>query len=159
MEKDEKESYLHNEAKQLLIKWLRELSKKVGPDNYCDWCGLKWRINRGPLFYGIYGEYPLEENQKCVWDERGWDNFEYPDYEWMKEHPNFNFKIPDIVITHKGAISHIIEITHKNPLTEEKIKFYKSLPVFVGEIWEIPAEWIMGQIKEPKKIPLKFRKY
>ena len=161
IEKSEKESYLHNEAKQLLLKWLRktaEKSEEIEKDCYCSFCGIKWRVNRGPPFYGVFDEYPItnENEGPQVWDERGWDEQTYPDYKWMKEHYGDNFKIPDIVITHKGCILYIIEIEHKNLLTQEKIDYYNNCCIFCGEIIKIPAQWIMGQIKEPKSIPLEF---
>lgn len=131
-----------------MVEWLRE-----SPGSFC---GISWTANRGGPHYGIYDEYPIHKSFSAVWDET--ENFfegGWPGYEWMKKNIKEDFKIPDIAIQHKGMIAYVIEIVHKNDLSKEKIDFYKSL-LLKPEIIAIPAQWILGQVTIPTKMPSEF---
>lgn len=64
--------------------------------------------------------------------------------------------VADVVVQHKGWADGIFEIQHKNPVSKKKIDFYKSLG---GQcvVWELPAAWVLGQVKPPSRIPPEFR--
>ncbi len=86
------ESYKHNFAKNLLLRWLRQDAEAAGSDNYTNvplapfnapsWMTdgiearqptkpLSWRVNRPGPHWGVWAEYPIGEagGQSPVWDE------------------------------------------------------------------------------------------
>ncbi len=68
--------------------------------------------------------------------------------------------IVDLVIVHKGSIIFGIEICNKNPVSVEKqnkiIELYnKTNHTDQTPIFEIDSNWIMQQIKQPKKLIFK----
>lgn len=154
--KDKNESFAHHAAKKIFLEWLRE-SAKHAVNEGASFCDIEWRVNRGSPEYGVFDEYPLTKDFTVVWDETE-HVFEkgYPDYDWMAKNHGKGFRIADIAIQHKGMISHIIEIVHKNGLSEEKEDFYYSLP-FQPTVYAIPSHWILSQVAKPTKMPLEFR--
>lgn len=168
--KDKSESYAHFAAKNIFVAWLREAAKKSGVDNYANLGSINWRVNRGEPYWGVFEEYPLDNNS-IVWDERQWwcncKTQEYcekciepiknwPDYSWMCKNSKEKFKIADIVVQHKGYIAYIIEIIHKNDIDDDKIKFYQN-NTGASRVYSIPTHWILGQIDIPNEIPEEFR--
>lgn len=157
MKKDNKESYAHSAAKSTFVSWLRSAATDVG-DSYVTVAGITWRVNRGAPLYGVFEEYPLTATQSGVWDEES--GFEIgddcPTYEWMLKNSKDPFKIADIAISHKGWITAVIEIVHKNGLSAEKKKFYSNFPLR-PEVYAVPTHWVLGQIGVPKSMPKEFR--
>lgn len=155
------ESLAHREAKRHLLLWLRESAAKIGSDNYADFCGIAWRVNRGPKFWGVWSEYPILRDGfgiTAVWDE--WNNDEIrdentciPSYRDLIRRGTPPAVILDIAIQHKGMISYAIEIKHKHACSQQKIDFLRNQDI---TLLEIPAHWILGQVARPASIPDEF---
>lgn len=153
MIKDSHESYAHHTAKTIFAGWLRTAAENAGYDEYANFAGIEWRVNRPSPLWGVYEEYPLLHDDSVVWDEQGYAI--PPTYKEMKKNFKGDFKIADIVVQHKGSIIYVIEIVHKNALSQEKEDFYNSMLVR-PKIIVIPTHWILGQIGIPQSIPREF---
>ncbi len=154
------ESYLHRFAKNLLVKWLRELEDKndscifkiEGYNNV-----IAWRRNYGVYpelkFYETSDPYYFEESKGLI--EIGAKNIDNPDLLFS---PTFNrgkiLFIPDITIFHKGQATTLIEVVNTNSLSDKKLC---DIKLFFGdsffEIFTIKAKDILKQTKTPTKLP------
>ena len=116
---------------------------------------FEYEENRGPDHYGIWTEYPfvLSMGATMVWDEA--------DSRWVDRPPTFDelyrmYKPPkciaDIAVQCKGMISHIIEVVHKNPPNQEKLDYLHEITT--GDVWVVPATWVMNQIQRPRAWPV-----
>lgn len=67
----------------------------------------------------------------------------------------FIYFIPDLIIYNSMGMKVFIEIHYKNPITELKLLKMQTWIFFHGfnpMIIEVPAEWIMKQIKIPDEL-------
>ena len=156
MKKEKNESYGHWCAKMIFLDWLRAAAKEA-KNEYARLGKIEWAVNRGAPTYGVFEEYPIIAGMCQPWDEHNeWGKTEtWPDYAWMKENYRGAFKIPDLAITHKGVVSYVIEIVHKNDLSDDKFNFYCDLPIR-PEVVVIPCQWVLGQFERPSGIPSEF---
>lgn len=150
------ESFAHRTAKNLVVGWLRAVAEAAGPDNYVDFWGLGWRVNRGAPHFGVWEEYPIiSDGTGCapVWDEM--------DPRWRNRPPNYDelvniglrpMAILDIAVQHKGNITVAIEIKHKHACDARKLGFLR----LHTSVLEVPAYWALGQIDTPTEIPDEF---
>lgn len=85
------------------------------------------------------------------------------DHPWTKRPPTYAelidegtppVAIVDIALQHKGNIGTAIEIVHKNPISAEKGDVLQTLNL--SEVWEIPADWVLRQVKAPARIPSRY---
>ena len=159
---ENKESYMHKCAKDILKEWLEEGDSIQGS-------GL------GDIFFkpnrksGVWLEYPvlnfgsyssLEQNWDEIWacndDGTFIDCNDFvPTYnQCVERYGIYPIAVIDIVCTHKGIPLFGIEICHKNPVSKEKIKKIKDIipPGNEFTLIEIDATWIMSQINRPKKL-------
>jgi len=152
---EKRESFKHLMAKQLLVKWLRDIESK---NDHCQLGDLSWRSNQG-----VHEELPFYETSNPYYfelsgglnPERDFDLDKY-DYSnlWL---PNFNkgliLFVPDITIFHKGCATHLIEVVHKSDLTAEKINeimfFFHGTECPYYQVWTISADHILGQVNQP----------
>ena len=165
------ESYAHRAAKEVFAGWLREVASEAR--EYASLGGISWRVNRGGPSWGVWLEYPIMPGpgwggpDGCVWDETAIPSSgeDLSDSPWRHRPPTYDEciehygKAPrwivDIAIQHKGTISAVVEIVHKNPPSPEKIQSLAAC-TFASEVWVIPARWVLGQVKRPKRIPIDF---
>jgi hypothetical protein len=151
------ESYKHLCAKEVLAGWLRDIEK--GKD-FCELNPIKWRSN-----YGVFTELPFYETSDPYYFElskgikttksgnlshRGKNPLNW--YDKSVDRGRILF-VPDITVFHKGTAVHLIEVVHKNPVSDYKLrtiqKFFSHHSVHV---WEIPADWILSQVKMPQTL-------
>jgi len=152
------ESFAHKMAKNLLAKWMRDAASKGK-----GFGGATGTANRENFPYGIFIEYPfLDEEYHQTWDER-FDDDNWESCPWTLRPPTFQELcaagtppkyIADIVTLHKGGIYSVIEIVHKHPPGLDKIKFMAD--VVDADVYIIPTNWVLGQVKKPTEIPSKF---
>jgi hypothetical protein len=161
---EEKESYLHKHAKQVLKEWLIDGSD--GND-----VEFKGRINNGEIqkfFFrpnrsenkenAVYLEYPLgikpHNTWQYLWDEqhKPFKNGNIPTFDECIDIDKAPFAILDLVILHKGSIGLGIEVCHKNQVSNEKRELLKRHIGSDFEILEVNATWIMSQIEKPDVI-------
>jgi hypothetical protein len=122
---EEKESYLHKYAKELLFKWLDESEELLSFSKS-----------------NLHMEYPICINNKInSWGYEWWQykdndvdnanndddvdiNFNYvPTYkECVEVHNCKPIAIIDIVCTHKGINYIAVEVVHKSPISQKKLK-------------------------------------
>lgn len=150
------ESHARRHAKRLLLTWLRETAAKVGYDEYANFAGLSWRVNRPAPHWGIWCEYPvLAEGHgiDTVWDEvlRRWRK-RSPTYDELIAAGLRPTAVLDIAIQHKGTIAFAIEVVHKHHCEPQKIAFLSDQLTLL----EIPAYWVLGQVDRPTEIPCEF---
>lgn len=155
---EEKESFKHKMAKDLLHGWLSELDKVDGAELH----PFRWRKN-----YGVYKELKFHETDDPFYFECSKGLFDYDKYpeirdskeplEWFD--PNYDrgkiLFVPDITIFHKGSATILIEVVHKNHVSREKLHRIKNFYSRNGshlEVYEVDAEEILKQIKVPIKL-------
>lgn len=167
---EEKESYKHRLAKDLLFEWLVTIEdeKRKGDTQFddCELTPFSWRPN-----YGIFKElkfhetddpYYFEESKclKVYKDENNSlvrDRTEKNPLDWFDKDANRGkiLFVPDITIFRKGIAHILIEIVHKNNVSREKLNriknFYGILDGCV-QVYEVDAEEILKQINVPKKL-------
>jgi len=156
----EQESYLHKFAKNLLVKWLREIEQKnnrcvLKADGYCN--HVAWRSN-----YGVYPELKFYETSHPYYFEQssgiiqvGNKNQDFPDSLFE---PTFNrgkiLFVPDITIFHRGQAQILIEVVNTNPVSDKKLN---DIKLFFGnyffELLTIRAKDVLKQTSFPKKLP------
>jgi hypothetical protein len=157
----ENESYKHKMSKEVLKEWF---------SGGCGIGDITFDPNRK---CGVWFEYPIVKTKGYnsidhIWDELlinpkipkemdpGSDEYknlqnEYvPTYDECVSFGIYPKRVIDVVLIHKGSPEWFIEISHKNPTSQEKINELEMLGV--RNLIEIDAEWIMKQIKRPKKI-------
>lgn len=154
------ESYKHQFAKNVLASWLRDGAIH---DEYTALSPITFRINRGPPHFGIWTEYPvcLDSNNQTigilpVWDEV---NPEYrdapPTYDQCIQNGYLPICIFDVAIQHKGIISDIIEVVHKNGISETKAGYISRVCAETPfNIHVISADWVLSQVGRPKRLKL-----
>jgi len=124
---ENKESYTHKYAKELLNQWLqKELTIQCYNQKY----PIKNREQ-------VISEYPIT---LC---------FPYLPKETTKKDSKWIY-VADIAIKHKGIISEIFEVVNKNERIEEKLEFYASKKASVS--YFINASHILGQIQKPETL-------
>lgn len=154
---EEKESFKHKMAKDLLHGWLSELDKVDG----AELLPFRWRGN-----YGVYKELKFHETDDPFYFECSKGLFDYNKYPEIYHNnknpldlfdPNYDrgkiLFVPDITIFHKGSATILIEVVHKNHVSREKL--YKIKDFFNGnhvEVYEVDAEEILKQINVPTKL-------
>jgi hypothetical protein len=160
------ESYAHKAAKDLMASWFREIAAEAGHDNYAYFLGVYWRVNRPGPNWGVWTEYPVMRDERglsFVWDECGWgspcvsekiSDFRPPTFRELKKQGEIPGAILDVAIQHKGGIPYAIEICHKHPVSDEKLEFLHEQNL--GRLLEIPAKWVLGQVRRPKSCPDSF---
>ena len=167
---EEKESYKHKLAKDLLFEWLTNIeNEKRNADSAFDDCELPpflWRPNYGIFkelkFYETDDPYYFEQSQclkisKNKIGEWQLDRSDKNPLQWFREtqHRVRILFVPDITIFRKGIAAILIEIVHKNSVSREKLdrikNFYGNLDGCV-RIFEIDAEEILKQINVPSKL-------
>lgn len=161
--KSDRESYAHDFAKKVFCGWLREMAAHemtTNPDGTGHVCafggvengGFCWRVNRGAPHYGIWMEYPHVWEE--VWDEQGG--------EWGLRPPTFDecigmglvpHAISDVAVQHKGMITVVIEIWHKHRIEAKALDYLRKEGIHV---LEVPARWVLGQLRCPERIPAEF---
>lgn len=155
---EEKESFKHKIAKDLLHGWLSELDKVDGAELH----PFRWRSN-----YGVYKELKFHETDDPFYFENSKGLYDYEKHPEKRESenpldwfdPNYNrgkiLFVPDITIFHKGSATILIEVVHKNHVSREKLikikNFYGLLDQCV-EVYEVDAEEILIQINVPTKL-------
>lgn len=163
---EEKESFQHKYAKELLHKWLTE-----------NWDGVDRSANNTIKFIDeetenpahliasqadfIFMEYPItpvfplliDENSSCS-QVKG-INCKYRSTEkycpclHCSKFNKFSLEyVADIATEHKGSVGTIIEVTHKNSTSIPKQQRLKEC----YSAFEIQASHIMGQIKKPDRL-------
>lgn len=152
------ESYAHKAAKDIVVKWLRDAAKRAGEDSYVRFDGIVWRRNRDAPHYGVWTEYPVMDNGSGilpVWDEIDdrWDD-RPPTFRELASCGQPPGAILDIAIQHKGSIQFGIEIHHKHAVSQGKVDFLRRSDL--GRLIELPASWVLGQVRVPNRIPLEF---
>jgi hypothetical protein len=158
------ESHAHRLAKELMVKWLRDVAASVGHDNYAKFCGLSWRVNRGGPHWGIHAEVPVLQGAtgiNPVWDEVLEDPHDPdewiccpPSYRDLANRGSYPQCVIDIGIQHKGCVIYAIEIEHKHPCGSEKIAFLRQH--ILCDILIVPAYWVLGQVSVPVEMPDEF---
>lgn len=171
---ENKESFAHKTAKELLHKWLQQNSKIKFINSETQnsvWVG--WNYHFVFMEYPITKSFPqlidetdCKKNMKISTDETtGRQTTEYKlCSEYRDNNGTFcpctkckylNSKIEaiaDIAIGYKGIISNIFEIKHKHPTPNWKKEKY----LFVGEAaCEIESAHILGQIQIPERLFIK----
>jgi len=166
--KEKSESYQHAAARAAMIAWLHAAAARAGCGKYATLGPLRWRVNRSATEWGVFAEYPLIECM-CHGDVGvpAWD--EYP--LWPMNAPKITkqgiiptpgelmrsgvvpLAVVDIAIQHKGVISDVVEIVHKNDLTLKKIARLDRAGV---RVWRADAEWVAKHRAEPQEFPEKW---
>lgn len=152
------ESYKHQFAKTVLVDWLRHGAVH---DEYTTLDPITFRVNREAPHFGIWNEYPvcLDKNNRSIgiipsWDEVA-DGYQDapPTYAQCIEMGYLPICIFDVAIQHKGHISDIIEVVHKNGISETKAAYIsricKETPF---NIHIISADWVLSQVGRPKQL-------
>lgn len=151
------ESFLHEHAKELLAKFLRDIEKV---SDGCRFNQISWRKN-----YGIFTELPFRilddpyyfENSAGIIDIQ--EVMESNDY--LKRFDNSFDRgrilfVPDITIFHKGSAMIFIEVVYTNKTPQWKID---RMQLFFEdnyfEIYEVSAWDIMRQVGNLDNITLK----
>lgn len=150
------ETHAHRLAKGLLVDWLRAAAQRAGYDEYAEFAGLSWRVNRPGPAWGIWAEYPILSDKTGldqVWDERAarWSDSP-PSYQQVVDMGSRPNCVLDIAIQHKGRIAFAIEICHKHHCGPRKLKFLRD----ELQVIEIPTQWVLGQVDRPAQIPVEF---
>lgn len=175
---EEKESFTHKLAKELLRKWLAESWTCSDNPNTMN-CSIdfinqkgesqsvNWRAQYITLEYPITKDFPMnidethscKKNKECFWQcEKGyrWSNIDYcPCLKCEYFDKSQILYIVDLAIGHKGLTSCIIEVSHKNPISDIKAQTLRQMMNNeCGGLtaFEIEAHHILGQIKKPKKL-------
>lgn len=149
-----RESYMHRAAKEVVVRWLRESAARLPMESWACLLPVMWRSNRAAPCYGVWAEYPMTSSGMgtChVWDEC--DRPEWcdrpPTVEEMAASGMRPFCVADIAIQHKGAISTVIEIVHRNPLSDRKREFYAIKGI---EVFCVSAAWVLRQTACPSEL-------
>lgn len=155
---EQKESYTHKFAKELLANWLISYS-----------FGSKLKIiDENEKEHELWGdwyiqtEYPITKTFPYYLCELVCPDPELPETcryrgnyipsnclqckQFMKKEKLL--AVADIVSLHEGIIGDVFEIEHKNSLSSEKMDIYEEHKP-AGNLWEIQAQHILGQIKRP----------
>ena len=172
---ESKESYSHKLSKDILNEWLNNGLNLYSIGNDTIEHPISYRITDDNILF----EYPLaltkEQNgsfsntfvcgngwgyilnKKGVFDDPG---TYIPTYDECINSGNIPIAIIDVVVYHKGSVIFGIEICNKNPVSVEKqikiIELYdKTEHHWQTPIFEIDSNWIMQQIRQPKKLIFK----
>jgi hypothetical protein len=160
------ESYKHRLAKLLLAEWLRDTASNgydggVGVSGSCcvDLDPIHCTTNRGKPYFGVLAEYPICLNQQNrfvglheVWDEGRVAGPEPPSYDKCIDMGLQPFVIFDLAVLHKGAVSDVIEVVHRNGIDETKMQKLRRLRPGIQQIWQVSAEWILCQVEPPERL-------
>lgn len=153
----ERESFTHRLAKELLAKRLSSLEEA---DDYCCFNGLTWRRNYGVFtelkFYETSDPYYFEcsDGLLPVQEREGKDPLDWFDKSYDRGRILF---VPDITIFHKGTAAILIEVVETNSVSPQKLeeiqRFYSGH--YVG-LYEVSARQILSNITpELKKCDFK----
>jgi len=154
------ESFKHNLAIQLLWKWLNEAEiagRSISP--------FAWRSPN----WGVHIELPFFETSDPNYFEHSFGLIDdineiapRNEYKSIDElfRPSANLGrllfIPDITIFHKGQAAHFVEVVHTNPVSIDKLHkiadWWKYKQGGWLNIWEVEAEWVLRQTKEPSEV-------
>lgn len=146
------ESFQHKKAKQLLYKWLVEAERNKEQGQLC-----QYKAMTSTFFEGAW----YDKNEIIAWRKSAGVHMELPFYEnsslWYFDYEERNtgkiLFIPDIVIFHQGAPHIIFEIVHKHGISQAKSQkmreYFKDHNI---DIQVIKAEFIMSQIRKPKRL-------
>lgn len=169
------ESYAHLMAKQVFAGWLRDIAREACGGDDCEgnpaarFDSIYWRVNRDGPHFGVWIEYPFgrpdqigcRDGYDPVWDEDCGDGLT-PLSLWDQRPPTFGELvasgrppefIADIVIQHKGSITHAVEVFHKHPVHDRKVEAFYNLGI---KLLTPPTSWILGQVRRPDRIPGEF---
>lgn len=141
---------MHRAAKEVVVRWMREVGEAAGCENWAKFGSVSWRANREGPAWGVWMEYPFTEGgggRWPVWDE--WEcGFEDapPAPAWCKAEGLKIICVADIALQHKGDIGTVIEVVHRNPVSAAKRRFYDAQGF---HLYEISASWVMKQTKRP----------
>ena len=178
---ESKESYSHKLSKDILKEWLNNGLNLYSIGNDKEEHSISYRITDDDILF----EYPLAFTKdfdgslsNTFVSGNGWgyilnkkgvsiqsychdDPGTYiPTYDECINSGNIPISIVDVVVYHKGSVIFGIEICNKNPVSVEKqikiIELYdKTGQHSQTPIFEIDSNWIMQQIKQPKKLIFK----
>jgi len=167
---EEKESYKHRFAKELLHDWISEGFKCNDEYNDCPILFID-EENHTPINVNwrsdfIWMEYPITTDFPYLIDEHDCGAYSYnSNCEYRSKGlycpclkcAGFNWSklryVADIAIEHKGWVPTIIEIVHKHHIEQNKKDFINNKKGFsyVGS-FEIEADHILGQIMKPARL-------
>ena len=178
---ESKESYAHKLSKDILKEWLNNGLNLYSIGNDKEEHSISYRITDDDILF----EYPLALITKTfvgrpsntfvsgygwgyILNKNGISIQSYclddpgtyiPTYDECKNSGNIPIAIIDIVVYHKGSVIFGIEISNKNPVSNEKqnkiVELYDKTNHYGTPIFEIDSNWIMQQIKQPKKLIFK----
>ncbi len=145
---EERESYKHLFAKNLLKRWFLEQDTN---NDFCSVAQFNWRSN-----YGIFTELEFYETSNPFYFELSDGLREYSSersknpLDWFD--PDFNrgkiLFVPDITLFHKGSAVKLLEVVHTNSVPDWKKRRIEKF--FAGnhiEVYEIQAEEILRHDK------------
>jgi len=154
---EERETFSHRFAKNLLAKWLREEEAK---NDHCKIEPFEWRRN-----YGVFTElrfhnkdefYYFEQSDTLEahlgFDDKGVDKRGRNPLDWFKDGVDRGkiLFVPDITIFHKGTPKILIEVVHSNPVSDEKLEaIHKWYDGEYFELYEVFSSWILEQTERP----------
>lgn len=145
---ENKESYKHLFAKELMVKWFTDEEKN---NDYCNVAQFNWRSN-----YGVFPELKFYETSDPYYFEcsdglgdigQMMDN-EIHCLEWFRKDYNRGkiLFVPDITVFHKGMPKYLFEIVHTHPVTPKKVNdIYNFFDGHNVELYEISAEQILSK--------------
>jgi hypothetical protein len=142
------ESYLHQSAKDVVCRWIQELSAAAQPGEWIRLQPLHFRPGRW------YAEYPIcadLNGVNPVWDELDEFRERCPTYDEAKAAGYTPKAVVDVGVIHKGVLRYAIEVVHKNPTPPWKRALLSSLDV---QLIEVSALGVMRQVKRPQQLPL-----
>lgn len=159
---EHRESLAHETAKNALLEWLITQPEVDDYYSYPIKGGdrLWWRPN---CWSPALAEYPFTkdgEGMYPIWaeifdfidNEELLSKWESPTYQMCIDQGYIPKYIADIVLIHKGSISTVIEVVHKNLLKEEKSNFYYKIGV--SNVYQVSSSWILNQCKKPEVLEL-----
>ena len=148
-----RESYMHRAAKEVIARWLRELSAKVDGERWSQIAPIAWRPNRGAPHYGVWIEYPFSVcslGHEQVWDECDDARWEErpPTVEELRAEGMRVACVADLAIQHKGRIVTAVEVVHRHPVPAHKQAFYAARGI---DLVTVRASWVLGQTTRPAR--------
>jgi hypothetical protein len=158
------ESYKHRYAKEVLAEWLQstvDYGREKGYYPYrfdkATWVPKKDCPNRGvfleyPIVYRYLTDSDGNKSIEYLGVKPGWT--ELPDLEKLKEKDIQPCCILDVAVLGQDGICYGFEIEHRHATEQPKIDLLKKLSETVKtfEVYEISADWVLEQVRRPKKL-------
>ncbi|MBO4228034.1 hypothetical protein [Bradyrhizobium neotropicale] len=165
------ESYKHVFAKRLLARWLADPQQDLFPSFHNASGG-------GPFGGGVFFEYPICEDGNGKWHghDAPWNEIcpeQFGDScsdhdngawncEWKTHPPSYDrclelgltpLVIFDVLAHHEGIPYIAVEVEHRNRISKKKTARLESILQHTSiELFVIDADWVLSQVRRPKKL-------